>query len=106
MSDISRVYIKEPSIVARKIAGELVLVPIRQNTGDLQCIYNLNEVAARIWELIDAQRSLEDIVSVIVEEYEVDHAQASNDVEVLAVQLKEMGLITTSMTIPGGKLSS
>ena len=53
MSDINKTYTKDPNIVARKIAGEMVLVPIKHNVGDLACIYNLNEVGARIWELLN-----------------------------------------------------
>ena len=31
----TQVYLKDLSIVARQIAGEMILVPIRQNVGDL-----------------------------------------------------------------------
>ncbi len=105
MSELSQVYVKDPNIVARKIAGETVLVPIRQNTGDLQCIYNLNGVAGRVWELIDAQRTLEDIVSIIIEEYEVDYTQAIEDTLGFTTQLNETGLIKTNIAVLGGEPS-
>ena len=44
--------------ISRKIANKFILVPIRQKADDVESIYNLNEVAARIWELIDGQRQL------------------------------------------------
>ena len=50
MHDLMKSFVKDPNIVSRKIAGEVILVPIRKNVGDLESIYTLNEVAARIWE--------------------------------------------------------
>ena len=44
-------YQKDASIVSREIAGEVILVPIRQNMGDMESIFTLNETASRIWEL-------------------------------------------------------
>ena len=65
-------YAKSPSIVYREIAGESILVPIRNNVGDLESIYTLNETASRVWELIDGDRSLGEIRDAIVDEYEVE----------------------------------
>jgi len=48
-------YEKEANMVAREIAGETILVPIRQSAADLQCMYSLNAMGSRIWELIDGE---------------------------------------------------
>lgn len=66
-----KVYKKNDSFVFRKIADEYILVPIRQNVGDLESIYTLNEVAARIWELIDGKMKVEGIKEKLIEEFEV-----------------------------------
>jgi Coenzyme PQQ synthesis protein D (PqqD) len=79
MDILARVYCKSDSIVFRKIGDELILVPIRQNVGDLDSIYTLNETAARIWELIDGERCLHDIKSMMVEEFDVPAAEAEKD---------------------------
>ncbi len=52
---LARIYMHDPSIVSRSIAGEVILVPIKKNVGDLESIYTLNDTGARIWELIDSQ---------------------------------------------------
>jgi len=51
MNHLERIYQKATNMVSHKIADEFILVPIRQNVGDLESIYTLNETAARIWEL-------------------------------------------------------
>ena len=53
---LDAVFCHDPNIVDRNIAGEVILVPIRNNVGDLESIYTLNETAARIWELLDGVR--------------------------------------------------
>jgi len=87
MDILDKVYRKNESIVSRKIADEFILVPIRQNVGDLESIYTLNEVAARIWELIDGKRKIREIKERIIEEYEVTPEEAEKD---LLVHLQQM----------------
>ena len=79
MSLLDKVYKKSDSIVFRKIADEFILVPIRQNVGDLESISTLNEVAARIWELIDGKKKVREIKDKIIEEFEVTPEQAEKD---------------------------
>ena len=86
-------YEKDSLIVTRKIGNELILVPIRQNVGDLQCIYTLNEVASRIWQLIDGVRTVEEIASVLTQEYEVQAQEAEADVVDFLTQMKDIEAI-------------
>jgi hypothetical protein len=86
-------YEKNSSIVARQIGNEFILVPIRQNVGDLECIYSLNEVGGRIWQLVNGGRTLEDIVAALVAEYNVKASQAEVDVLEFLAQMKEIGAI-------------
>jgi hypothetical protein len=79
MSFLDKVYKKSDSIVFRKIADEFILVPIRQNVGDLESISTLNEVAARIWELIDGKMKVREIKNKIIEEFEVTPEEAEKD---------------------------
>jgi len=65
--------------VARQIAGEFILVPIRQSAGEVESIYTLNEVGTRIWELLDGQRSLLQIRDLLVDEFEVSPEEAETD---------------------------
>jgi hypothetical protein len=81
-------------MVARKIAGEMVLVPIRQSVGDLASIYTLNEVGARIWELIDGAMSTEQIRNILVTEYEVTPEQAEADLSEFLSQLEQIKAVS------------
>ena len=74
-------YCKNPDIVFRRIADELILVPIRQSAGDMGNIYTLNEVGARVWELIDGKRTVREIQELIVNEFEVSPESAEEDLK-------------------------
>jgi len=93
MSLLDKVYKKSDSIVSRRIADEFILVPIRQNVGDLESISTLNEVAARIWELIDGKKKVREIKDKIVEEFEVTPQQAEKDLIEYLKQLKKINAI-------------
>jgi hypothetical protein len=80
MNFLDKVYSKSNSIVFRKIADEFILVPIRQNVGDLESIYTLNETGARIWELIDGKNKVNEIKEKIVEEFEVTPEEVERDI--------------------------
>ena len=83
-------YQKSPDIVSRKIADEVILVPIRNNVGDLESIYTLNEVAARVWELVDGRRSFSQIKDFIVDEFDASLQDADNDLKYLLEELKKI----------------
>jgi len=83
-------YRHDPNIVDRNIAGEVILVPIRNNVGDLESIYTLNETAARIWELLDGERTLSEVCDAIVAEFEVATAGAEADLLELVEQLQSV----------------
>ncbi|PIP14125.1 MAG: hypothetical protein COX49_00255 [bacterium (Candidatus Stahlbacteria) CG23_combo_of_CG06-09_8_20_14_all_40_9] len=87
---LERCYQKNPDIVSRKIADEYILVPIRQNVGDLESIYTLNEVAARIWELIDGKKKVKEIKDKIMEEFEVTPEEIEKDLTELLQKLEKI----------------
>ena len=86
-------YRRSPAIVSRRIADEAVLVPLRQKSSELDNIYSLNDTAARTWELLDGQRSLQTVIQSIVTEYAIGEAQASADLLALVSQLVEIGAL-------------
>jgi phosphoenolpyruvate carboxylase len=60
---------------------------------DTSELHNLNEVATRVWELVDGQRTVADIVSVITAEYEVEPRVAEADILGFLDELQQKDLI-------------
>lgn len=93
MSASEEVYRRDDSFVSRRIEDEVILVPIRQNVADLDSIFTLSAVAAHIWEQIDGRRTNAEILSLIVEEFEVREEEAQKDLEEFLEQLSVIGAI-------------
>lgn len=87
------IYEKADSMVFRKIEDETILVPIRNNAGDLQNIYVLNEVGARVWELLDGKREIENISNIISSEYDIMPEEAERDIREFIEDLKSIGAL-------------
>jgi len=66
------------------------LVQIRQNVGDLESISTLNDVAARIWELIDGKMKVREIKDKIIEEFDVTPQEAEKDLVEYIKQLEKI----------------
>ena len=90
---LERCFTKDPSIVFRKVAGEFILVPIKQKASEVESIYTMNDVASRIWELIDGKRSLNDIKTMIIKEFEVSSEEAEKDLVDFSMQLEKIGAV-------------
>jgi hypothetical protein len=93
MRSLDRLVKKDSSVVSRKIADEVILIPIKRKAGEIDCLYALNEVGARIWELIDGERPLHALRDALIEEFEVSDTEAKEDLTMLIEQLKEIGAI-------------
>jgi pyrroloquinoline quinone biosynthesis protein D len=87
------VYRTAMDIVVRRVGDESVVVPVRNRVGDLDSIFTLNEVASRVWELLDGQRPVDQIVGVICDEFEVAPDVADADVRELLGSLEQAHLV-------------
>jgi len=94
MEDLKKQYKRNENFVFRKIEDETILVPIRDNVGDLGFIYNLNEVGEFIWEQFDGTNGLLDIKEMILREFEVSSQKAEKDLFEFVSQLKQIEAIT------------
>ena len=94
MINLKTIISHSSSIAARKIGNEYVLVPIANNIADMNSLFTINETGVFIWEHIDGKRNVEEIVSAMVEEYNIDELTAKNDVAAFIEKIKDYLLIT------------
>jgi hypothetical protein len=86
-------FIRSTSVVARVVAGETLIVPVRAKVGDLASIYNFNGTGTLIWKLLESPRTVAELAASVVEEYDVDLTQAERDVREFVEEMKNAGLI-------------
>jgi hypothetical protein len=87
-------YSKAASVAWRRIADEVVIVPISRQAESLDSIYVLNEVAARTWELLEGASAVPELAAAICEEFEVEADEAEADLVGLLADLEQVGAIT------------
>lgn len=78
----------------RDICGEHIVVAYGAENVDFTKLITLNESAAYLWKLvIDKDFCEEDLVRLLLAEYDVDKEQASADVKELLASWKNAGLV-------------
>ena len=77
----------------KKIAGNYVVVPVRKRAVDFSGIIKLNETGAFLWDYLEKGAEKEELVNALLDEYDVDEATASNNIDKFIVRLKEADLL-------------
>lgn len=85
---------KNPDIVTRVIDGETILMPIYRTSDEINCIYTLNKVASRVWEMIDGKKSYAKIKKEILGEFDATSKEVDKEMALLFKDLKEIKAIT------------
>ncbi len=79
--------------ILKKIAGSYVVVPVRTRAVDFSGIIKLSETGAFLWEILSKGAEKETLLARMLEEYEVDEATASADIDRFLRKLQEADLI-------------
>ncbi len=89
---------RNPNVVTRRQAGEVLLVPIRNDMAEVSGMLYLlpNEVSIRIWEHLAQESTFDRLVEAIEAEYEADRESVTRDVSEYLEQLQSIGAIVIS----------
>ena len=74
--------------ISRDLDGEAVILNTKSG---IYC--GLNEVGARIWQLIQEPRNVKDLLDTLIEEYEVKPERCEREVLALLQKMSNNGLI-------------
>jgi len=78
----------------RNVCGENIVIAHGVENIDFTKVITLNESAAYIWKKVEGKDFTEEnMVDVLMDEYEVDKEQAQADVKKLAASWVEAGLV-------------
>lgn len=88
------VFKKNTNVISRVIEDETILLPLYQNSDEIDCIYTLNTSAARVWELINGKQTLGKIKKVLLNEFDATPAEIDKEVHQLLIDLREIKAIT------------
>ena len=89
-------YVRNQDFVFRTINHEAILVPIRDNVGDMGCIYSLNEVGAFVWGQLDGRKTIGDVKNLVLEAFDGVPASVDRDLQELVEQLSSIDAVRES----------
>ncbi len=79
--------------VLRKIGPQAVAVPIGKRTGEIHGVISLSESGILLWEKLTQGATKGELVSILLEEYEIDKETASRDVDEFVEGLYAQGVM-------------
>lgn len=94
---LDKVFCPSEDVVARKIEGETIIIPIVAGIGDLEDdLYTLNETGQAIWEKLDGQKSIQAIIQELSAEYQEPIGAIQEDVIGIIEELARRKIIVSA----------
>lgn len=84
---------RKKDFLLQEVGGERLLVPLGAQVIDLNGLIILNDTAARVWELLAEERSLDELGAAVSEQFDVAADVARADVEVFVNEAIRLGLL-------------
>jgi len=81
-------YIRNSKTISGRLHDEMVMMDLDQGK-----YFSLNPVATRIWDLLEASLTVEELCGRLQEEYEVDEARCLEEVSEHILEMVRLGLV-------------
>lgn len=79
--------------VLKEIAGSFIVVSVGERVKEFNGVITLNETGVLLWKKLEAGATEEELVKVLLSEYDVDETTAKADVSGFVNKLKEAKLL-------------
>ncbi len=87
---------KTQTFIKRDINGESILIPTGDTAREFNGMITLQGTAGFIWDHIEEATSLEHLIDMIPDEFDVDRKTAGSDAIFFIMQLLRAGMIRTT----------
>lgn len=94
------VCVPSPEVVARRIAGQHLLVPVRTGAAQMDYLYTTDDVGSFIYGLLDGRTDARAVARRVADSFEVEEAAALADVLGFLGTLAAAGLVRMVETAP------
>ena len=87
-------YLKiKDGFLLKEVAGNFVVVPVGENLVDFSAMITINETGSFLWQHLQNDTTIEELVQKLTEEYDIDMATAKEDTEEFIKILNENKII-------------
>ena len=79
--------------VLREIVGEYFIIPIGAESIDNNRMITVNETGKTIWETLQKDRSVDELMKIMLDTYEVDEQILRADVDEFLAKIRGAGIL-------------
>lgn len=79
--------------VLRTFAGKYIAVSVNDSADNNNVFITMNKSSAFVWELLQKEISYEEVISKIIEKYNIDETTAKVDLDEFLDKLRKAGLL-------------
>ena len=83
----------EKNMILREIAGEYILIPTGSLALKYTGVFAISSLGVSVWKLLEADKTYEQIITDLLEEYDVDRETLERDVREFLDTLREKELL-------------
>lgn len=76
-----KLYKKQSGFVEKTIGNETVVVPLVNNVAQMDKVFSLNEVGSVIYNSLNESKTLDELLQIVLNEFDVEAETAKNDLE-------------------------
>ena len=80
-------------VILRSVAGEHMLIPVGETVFEYNGIFMMTDSGRLLWQSIEKGADENELISVLMKEYEIDSDTASADVKEFLEMLTAFGII-------------
>lgn len=75
--------------VLREIAGDYIIIPVGKTVLEFNGLITVNEVGVLLWNMLQEEVTMDDLVKAVLHEYDVEEAVARADIQEFLDKLTE-----------------
>jgi sensor domain CHASE-containing protein len=79
--------------ILRELAGQNIVVPVGSEAVNFNGIITLNNSGKRLFKKLQEESSKEELITLLLEHYEVRQEQAKSDVEAFLLKLESNNIL-------------
>lgn len=79
--------------ILRQIASEAILIPVGEAARQVPGILGLSESGAVLYEKLQSQCTYQELVDLLLQEYDVPPAEAARDVDAFLNRMRQLGVL-------------
>lgn len=84
---------RKNDFIMENVGGEYLLVPLGAQVMDMNGIITLNDSGSYLWELLEEERTADELAAAVAERFDTTPARARADVDTFLNQIGELGVL-------------